>query len=208
MTKFKAQKLLPLLRRFEASSSFVIARLAEPAEAISGEMRLPRFARNDRMRKDENMKRLRLNNKVRRTLRGRSRGFTLIEVLIALALFAIIAIVFAGGLATASRAVLLADVRTNAESLARTEMEYVKTQDYSTGNWSYVVTHLGSTCPPSECPTWLDPFHDLSEQHALYTVEVEAVPLDASDNPVEEITVTVSHEDRRVITLVGYKINR
>ena len=155
------------------------------------------------------MKRVRLSNKVGKILPGKSRGFTLIEVLIALALFAIIGIVFAGGLATASRAVLIADVRTNAESLARTEMEYVKTQKYSAGNWSYVVTHLESTCTP-DCPSWwtTNPAPLLSEQHALYTVEVEAVPLDASDSPVEEITVTVRHEDRRVITLVGYKIDR
>ena len=155
------------------------------------------------------MKRVRLSNKVGKILPGKSRGFTLIEVLIALALFAIIGIVFAGGLATASRAVLIADVRTNAESLARTEMEYVKTQTYSAGNWSYVVTHLESTCTP-DCPSWwtTNPAPLLSEQHALYTVEVEAVPLDASDSPVEEISVTVNHDDRSVITLVGYKIDR
>jgi prepilin-type N-terminal cleavage/methylation domain-containing protein len=129
------------------------------------------------------MKRVRLSNKVGKILPGKSRGFTLIEVLIALALFAIIGIVFAGGLATASRAVLIADVRTNAESLARTEMEYVKTQEYSAGNWSYVVTHLESICTP-DCPSWW------------------------TTNPAQEITVTVRHEDRRVITLVGYKIDR
>jgi len=156
------------------------------------------------------MKRLRLSNKVGKILPGKSRGFTLIEVLIALALFAIIGIVFAGGLATASRAVLIADVRTNAESLARTEMEYVKTQDYSPAPWGYEVTDLGSTCTPEECPTWFDSLHCLSEEHALYTVQVEAVALNASQSeyPIEEISVAVDHDDRRVITLVGYKIDR
>ena len=159
------------------------------------------------------MKKIRLGNKARKTLQGSSRGFTLIEVLVALALFSLIAIVFAGGLGTASRAVLIADVRTNAESLASTEMEYVKSQDYSAGNWSYVVTHLGSTCTPTpeDCPSWLTPGpgHSLSEEHALYTVEVEAVPLDDEyEDPIQEITVMVSHEDRLVITLEGYKIDR
>ena len=72
------------------------------------------------------MRRLALNGRLGKALRGKSGGFTLIEVLIALALFAIIAIVFAGGLGTASRAVTLADIRTRAESLARTQMEAVK----------------------------------------------------------------------------------
>ena len=76
------------------------------------------------------MRRVALNGKAGKALRGQSHGFTLIEVLIALALFTIIAIVFAGGLGTASRAALLADVRTRAESLARTQMESIKDQDY------------------------------------------------------------------------------
>jgi prepilin-type N-terminal cleavage/methylation domain-containing protein len=197
----------------EEASSFVVARSratkqsgAERGQEIAAH---PAGARNDRMRKCKQMKRIRLSNKTRKTLGGSSRGFTLIEMLIALALFAIIGIVFAGGLATASRAVLIADVRTNAESLARTEMEYVKTQEYWwAGSWGYVVTYTGSECTSEECPTWLDPLHDLSDEHARYTVQVDAAALDESDSPVEEITVTVSHDDREVITLVGYKINR
>jgi prepilin-type N-terminal cleavage/methylation domain-containing protein len=155
------------------------------------------------------MKEARFGSRLIKTLRGSSRGMTLIEVLVALALFAIIAIAFANGLGTASRAVLTGDIRTNAESLARTEMEYVKTQDYSAGNWSYVVTNLGSTCTPEECPSWDVSTHSLSDEHTLYTVEVEAVPLDdESEDPIQKITVTVSHEGRDVITLEGYKIDR
>jgi prepilin-type N-terminal cleavage/methylation domain-containing protein len=77
------------------------------------------------------MKRLGLRTKVARVLRGRSRGVTLIEVLIALALFTIIAIVFISGLTVAARAVFIGDQRTTAESLARAQMEYVKSQAYS-----------------------------------------------------------------------------
>jgi prepilin-type N-terminal cleavage/methylation domain-containing protein len=140
-----------------------------------------------------------LNNKIGKAFQGRSGGFTLIEVLVALALFGLIAVTFAGGLATASRAVLIADIRTNAESLARTEMEYVKSQTYSNPPWGYQVTHSGSTCTPGECPDeWFDALHSLSEEHALYIVQVDAVAVDASDD----------HEGREVITLVGYKIFR
>jgi prepilin-type N-terminal cleavage/methylation domain-containing protein len=157
-----------------------------------------------------NMKKAGSSSKLGKAFQGRSPGFTLIEVLVALGLFAIIGIVFAGGLATASRSVITADIRTNAESLARTEMEYVKSHPYHAGNWTYVVTNSWSTCTSEPCPDWLTADHTLSAEHALYTVEVDAEPLNESESeyPIEEITVTVSHEGRHVITLVGYRINR
>lgn len=70
----------------------------------------------------------------------KQRGFTLIEVIIAMALLGIIAIAFLGALATASSSIIIADERTTAESLARSQMEYAKNQDYSDNQWSYEVT--------------------------------------------------------------------
>jgi prepilin-type N-terminal cleavage/methylation domain-containing protein len=156
------------------------------------------------------MKRARLSSRPMEALRGGSRGFTLIEVLIALALFAIIGITFAGGLATASRAVMTGDVRTNSESLARTEMEYVKSQEYSSAPWSYIVTSFGSTPSCGECPTptWFDSAHSLSDGYAAYIASVQAEALDDPDNGIQKVTVMVSHEGRLVITLEGYKVSR
>jgi len=151
------------------------------------------------------MKRVQLINKAIETLRGSSKGVTLIEVLIALALFAIIAIAFAGGLGTATRAVLTADVRTNAESLARSQMESIKNGDYidysESGHEDYTVIEGDG-----------------------YTVQVIAEPIDPEtyqpyaydenkgafvrDDGIQEITVTATHDGRVVITLVGYKVDR
>ena len=72
------------------------------------------------------MKRVRLSSKVRKAFQGSSRGFTLIEVLIALALMGIIAIAFLSGLSTSSMALIIADEHATAESLARSQMAYVK----------------------------------------------------------------------------------
>lgn len=130
-----------------------------------------------------------LSNKIRKTLRGSSGGFTLIEVLVALVLFAIIGITFAGGLATSSRAVLTADVRTNAESLARTQMEYVKSQgyiDYPESGDKYLLIE----CPEGE------------------GYEIAPVGVAELADGLQKITVTVSHDDQVVITLVGYKLSR
>ena len=135
------------------------------------------------------MKRLRLSNKVRTAFQGRSRGLTLVEIVIAMALIAIIAVAFLGGLSNAIMSLVVADVRTTAESLARSEMEYVKSQDYEwrgPAPWYYKDDR-----PPA---------------YDGYAVEVSAEPLHGVDDGIQEITVTVSHHDKEVVTLVGYKV--
>jgi prepilin-type N-terminal cleavage/methylation domain-containing protein len=151
-----------------------------------------------------------------RLLRGSSRGVTLIEALVAMAIVGIIAVAFLGGLATASRSAALADIRTNAESLARTHLEYAKSQPYSPATeessdwWDYEITVSSSLSPSDNPPDWwiLSPAPPLSGHYAGYTVLVEAAPLE--EDGIQIITVTVSHDSREqaVITLSGYKVDR
>jgi prepilin-type N-terminal cleavage/methylation domain-containing protein len=159
------------------------------------------------------MKQARLRNKTREVLRGRSPGFTLIEVLIALALFAIIGIVFAGGLTTASKAVLVADVRTRAESLARTQMESIKDEGYNStytkisiagvtdSSGSYLICSCNGTSPQAlNCDS---------------TDRIIAVPWDSatnnattSDTGLQKITLVIKHDGTEVTRLEGYKVDR
>jgi len=152
--------------------------------------------------------------KIAGALLGRSRGFTLIEVLVALALVGIIAITFAGGLSTASQAALTGDIRATAESLARSQMEYVRSQVYHEAPWSYEVDHEGSECTcegDDRCPGCSD--YALESEYAGYRVKVKAelLPRPDPEEPwypyIQEITVTVFHDsgDTRVIGLVGYR---
>lgn len=76
------------------------------------------------------MKRLRLGNKARKVFRGGSRGFSMLEVVIAIALFGIVAVSVLMALSTASAALIVADRRATAESLATTQMEWVLNQDF------------------------------------------------------------------------------
>jgi len=173
------------------------------------------------MRKDENMKRARLSKEIGKTLRGKSLGFTLIEVLIALALFAIIAIVFAGGLSTASRAVLTADVRTRAESLARTQMESIKKQGYEGEGQLVNGEALYLKIASADIP---DSYEICSVSRNGTIVKcnngdpVVAVPWNSAsgerleplgtDNGLQKITLVIKHEDREILTLEGYKVSR
>ena len=120
-----------------------------------------------------------------------SKGFTFIEVIIALALLGIIGVAFLSGLFTASKAILIADERTTAESLARSQMEYVKNCSYEYGATEYDI----------------DPNLTLNG----YTLTVAVVPLHAPDNGIQRITVNIYYPDTDpdlVITLEGYKVAR
>jgi prepilin-type N-terminal cleavage/methylation domain-containing protein len=133
------------------------------------------------------------------------KGITLIEVIIALALLGIIGLAFLGALSTASNAVFITDERATAESLARTEMEYIKSQDYIDYSDSDHGEY-GIITPPTD-----------------YTVEVSVIPFNPDtgdpyadlgggvfelDFGIQEITVTVNHLGEQVITMEGYKSAR
>ena len=148
--------------------------------------------------------------KIAKALRGSSKGLTLIEVLVALTIFSIIAVTFLFGLATGYHALIIADERTTAESLTRSEQEYIKSTSYSdlTGGFSY---HL-----PGTPPDW-DPDHSLDSQYSDYSVNVTGVPIDPTtheplgpglDEGLQQITVEVYHEAKLVLTTVGYKAKR
>ena len=124
------------------------------------------------------------------------KGFSLVEVLVALALLGIIGAAFLGSLATASKSILIADERTTAESLARTEMEYVKNQSYAA---SYE-------------PSIPDEYTDAG-YWATIDVELLPDPNDGTLDGIQKIIITVKHGTeaetaKEVITLEDYKVDR
>ena len=133
------------------------------------------------------------------------------EVIIAIALLAIVAVAILSGLSTGSRAIFVADERATAESLARTEMEYVRNQDYSSpeeqdNKWDY---ELPSGTTVNGYPSWWDPGnpHTLPAGYSGYTVDVSAEPLPLHGTDIQKITVTVMHHDKPdVVTLEGYRL--
>ena len=130
-------------------------------------------------------------------LRGSSKGVIAIEVIIALAIMGIIAVAFLSGLATTLNATRIADERSVAQSLATSQMEYVKSQGYdSTNN------------PPQYS---VDPNLPIPNG---YTIEVAPERLDpkgdgtGNDDGIQKITITIKHGDKVVLTLEDYKVNR
>ena len=100
------------------------------------------------------MKRVRLNSKVRKAFRGRSRGFTMVEVVIAMLLLGIIGVAVLTSLSYASTVLIITDRRATAESLAKTQMEYVKSQNYTSAPSGGVANYTKITDIPDGYTIW------------------------------------------------------
>lgn len=143
-----------------------------------------------------------------------STGMSAIEVIVALALLSAIAVAFLSGLTTALNTSRIADKRSVAQTLAQSELEYVKSQEYSTAVWSYTVTTSGSSS--SNEPDWFDETHALGDDSGTYSVAVAAADFDADedgdidvdDEGIRKITAAVSHHGEEVLVLDGYKVDR
>ena len=135
--------------------------------------------------------RLRQARKIRRLLSQRESGATLIETLVALAILGAVAVAFLSGLATTSKATIIADEQATAESLARSQMEWVKNASYVYGATEY---------PPALVPSGKD--------YANYSATIAAEALNNPDDGIQRIAVTIKHLDQEVIELKGYKVDR
>ena len=137
------------------------------------------------------MKKLRLDSKIRKACQGSSRGFTMIEVVIAIALIGIIGVAVLSALSTASMALIIADERATAESLARSQLEYVKDNNKN----PYEI----------EDPQSYEQTDVESPDHPGYFISVSAEPLHDPDDGIQKITVTVSRDGEVKVTLEDFK---
>ena len=135
-----------------------------------------------------------------------SKGFSLIEVMVAILLLGVVSVALLSAVSTASKAVFVAEGQASGESLARSEMEYVKSQGYSAAPWSYVLPSETQTSPPD----WWDEGdpHALPEDYVNYSVTCNVTPLYAADNGIQKITVVVSAPSGSVVTLESYRSMR
>ena len=141
---------------------------------------------------------------VTKKLPGNESGVTLLETLVALAILGLVAVALLSGLTTAARATIIADEQATAESLARSEIEYVKSQDYidytDPGHLEYE-----SVTPPDSysielTPTPIDPDTGLAYGQTGGIFE--------QDDGIQKITVTVKRNNNPVLTVEDYKVDR
>jgi len=111
------------------------------------------------------------------------KGFSLIEVLVSLAIIGIVSVGFLSALANSSKASIKTDQIDTARTLAQSQMEYLKIQPYAT---TYI--------PES-----------ISNINCGYSASVATSSVVQRDSLIQKITVTISKDGSSVITLDGCK---
>jgi hypothetical protein len=122
-------------------------------------------------------------NVIRKIINKNEKGVSLVEAVLALGLLGLIATVFTMAIFISTKSIMIADERTNAESLARAQIEYIKQQEYEDGGL------YAEILPPD------------GYEISYLTEEVEV--------GLQKITVEITHpgELEPILTLEGYKVD-
>jgi len=111
------------------------------------------------------------------------KGFTLIEILLSLALLGMLAVVFLGTFSTGSKVLIMTDEQETAKNVAESQMEYVQKQPFTT---SYSAAPIGAEYPG-------------------YSVNITAASITSRDGNIQRITVIINRHGEEVTRLEGFK---
>jgi prepilin-type N-terminal cleavage/methylation domain-containing protein len=113
-------------------------------------------------------------------------GFSLVEALVAIAIFGLCAAAFIGALSTGSVSTRLHGEEVIARNLAQSQMENIKAAGYDSSGASY-----STISAPAD-----------------YSIAIAANSAIYSDANIQKLTVTISHSGNSVLILEDYKVNR
>ncbi len=116
----------------------------------------------------------------------REEGMTLVELLVALGIVGVVLVAFAYALSTGAIAVAESDQEVTLQSLARSQMEYIKGYPFDSGATTY-------------------PTVNATDNYSI-SVAVSATP-DADAN-IQKVTANISRDGQVLLTLEDYKVNR
>ena len=135
-------------------------------------------------------------------MRGEERGFSLLETVIALGIFAAIGVVFLSAITTSTKATGMLDEGVQAEALARSHLEVIKECPYQAQYTPATCSPIGYIDIPFQFTVTIDP--DCTDGFNFSWGGT--CPDPPSVVPVlQRIEVAISREGRHVLTLMAYK---
>jgi prepilin-type N-terminal cleavage/methylation domain-containing protein len=122
---------------------------------------------------------------------GGEKGFSLIEVIVSLAILAIVGVSILSALGTSSRALITTDERETAKNIAETQIEYIKNLPYSN---DYAPRDISLNYPG---------YSVVTDSNGKIPGQVIA---NRTDGNLQKLAISINHGSKRVLTVVGYKV--
>jgi prepilin-type N-terminal cleavage/methylation domain-containing protein len=124
-------------------------------------------------------------------------GFSLIEMLIALGILSVISVTFALSMYTGYRGLAVADDRTIAESLARTQLEAINNAPYDfTAPYQYTKITI---------PTAYQGLYDISTPIVGTLINPDSGGVSATDLGMQSVTVNITRNGTQILLVKTYK---
>ena len=137
-------------------------------------------------REDVRTKRASTLTGLKRAVMDGQDGVGLVEVLVAVAILGVTLVAFLTAISTGSLGVATTEERVTAENLARSQLEYTKSQAYLTAPASYATV-----TPPTG-----------------YVISADASSIPEGDSAIQKIIVIVSRDGETLLTVEDYKVDR
>jgi Tfp pilus assembly protein PilV len=129
------------------------------------------------------------------------RGVSLMETVTALGIMSFVGLAVIAGVSTSIKSNEMARTHISAESLARSELEYVSRQPYTTTAIGYTLTS------PDDSPVYPDGWdatHTMPEGYTGYTITVSSNKVYV-ESTIQKLTAVVSYTGDEVLTIETYQ---
>jgi hypothetical protein len=136
-------------------------------------------------------------------------GVSLTEALVAVAILGFAGVTLVAGIYTTIQGNTIARINMKAESLARYELEYVKSVSYNWDNVTKATVPWSYTLPGGPYPAWDSSHNSIPSGYTGYSVTVSGSALGGSyDTNIEQVTATVTYSSKQEAKIAEYITKR
>ena len=137
------------------------------------------------------------------------KGIAFIETLIALVILGLIGTAIMLALSVSSKAIITSDELTISESLARSQIEFIKQQPYDPATAAGEGTYLKVSDIPNGYTIWsVDSSSNVVSAIVGVPWDSQTVAAAGSDSGLQKIRLVIQHYGQEVYSMEGYKVDR